>query len=297
MELTAKVLWPQFEAVHFSVGQIQSRLNARLDLENVQDAEFQVFSQFGGDGIIQYMVSRIQITQRTFVELGAGSYRESNTRFLVQNDAWEGLVVDAGTAHLAFLNTPWIRWRHRVYGQSAFITAENVNSIISRSGFRGNIGLLSIDLDGNDYWILESIDVVTPQILVLEYNSVFGAEHAVVVPYDPAFMFGKADPSQLYYGASLAALSQLAAAKGYQLVGSDRAGVNAFYVRRDVGTRLPQLTVEEAWVPSQHRMPTDPEVWLPFSSLQRDRLRLIGDLPLYDVTTGTTCAVRDRYEL
>ena len=296
-EAAAKMLSPQFEAIQFSIGHIQSRLNAQSDFANIQDAEFQVFSQFGGDGILQYIVSRISSPQRTFVELGAGSYRESNTRFLVQKDSWEGLVVDSGTAHLDFLETPWLRWRHRVYGRSAFVTTENVNSIISEGGFQGDIGLLSIDLDGNDYWILKSIDVVTPQILVLEYNGLFGPTHAVVVPYDAGFVFGEAHPSHFYFGASLAALSQLAGARGYQLVGSDRAGVNAYFVREDVGMRLPRLTVEEAWVPSQHPMPTDPEVWLPFASLERTRLLLIADLPVHDVTTGTTCLVRDQYEL
>lgn len=295
--LAYSVLSPQFEEVQFSIGQMQSRLNAQLDFHNVQDAEFRVFSQFGGDGILQYIVRRIPVTQRTFVELGAGSYQESNTRFLVQNDAWEGLVVDSGTAHLEFLKTPWLRWRHRVSGQSAFITAENVNSILSANGFQGDIGLLSIDIDGNDYWILKAVDVVTPRIIVIEYNSLFGPKHAVVVPYDSDFVCSQAHPSQLYFGASLAAVSQLAEAKGYQLVGSDSAGVNAFFVRQDLGATFPRLAVEHAWAPSQHRMPADPEVWRPPFSLQRERLLLIGDLPLYDLTTGTISSVGDRYEL
>ncbi len=295
--LAASVLWPQFESMQFAVGQLQSRLNAQLTLTDAQDAEFRVFSQFGGDGIIQWIIRQMPATQRTFVELGAGDYRESNTRFLVQNDAWEGLVVDAGSAHVEFLNTPWMRWRHRVYGRSAFITVDNVNRIITQGGFDGDLGLLSIDLDGNDYWILQSIDVVAPKILVIEYNSLFGPTHTVVVPYSADFVCSVAHPSQLYFGASLAAIARLAERMGYQLVGSDSAGVNAFFVRRDVGAKLPALAVEEAWAPSQHRMPTDPDAWLPPESLQDARLRLIAELPLHDVTSGMTAPVRDHFRL
>lgn len=296
-DLAAPILWSHLESVHFSIGQMQSRLNAQLRFSNVQDAEFSVFSQFGGDGIVQYMVNQLPTIKHTFIELGAGSYQESNTRFLVQNNRWEGLVVDAGVAHLEFLETPWLRWRHRVYGRSSFITTENVNAIIRSGGFEGEIGLLSIDIDGNDYWILEAINGIDPQVLVLEYNSLFGSEQALVVPYDPSFVCGSADPSQLYFGASLGALTHLAEARGYRLVCSDRAGVNAYFVRKDVGTELPHQTVDEAWVLSQHRMANDPDVWLPSELLQRERLRMIRDLVLLDVNTGAECKVKDRFDI
>lgn len=291
--LAISLLRPQFEAVHLAIGQVHNRLNLQSPLTDIRSADLKIFSQFGGDGILQYILRDVPVQERTFVELGAGDYRESNTRFLVENDNWEGLVVDGGTEHLRFLETTKLRWQHRVFGRSAFITSANVNSVISDAGFEGDIGLLSIDLDGNDYWILNSIDVIKPRVLIVEYNSVFGSTHAVVVPYDAAFVCSEAHPSQLYFGASLGALAHLAVRKGYRLVATDRAGVNAFFVREDVGGSLRALEVAEAWLFAQHRMPTDPNLWLDAASLQRARLALIRDLPLYDVARNVTLPVRE----
>ena len=123
------------------------------------------------------------------------------------------------------------RKRNRLQIRQAFVTAENVNGLIEEGGFGGELGVLSIDVDGVDYWLWKAIRVVSPRVVVIEYNASFGATRAVTVPYKPDF---RCHPGGLYHGASLAALSLLGRQLGYVLVAVESAGVNAFFVRQDL---------------------------------------------------------------
>jgi hypothetical protein len=275
------------------IGWLESRHVATLGPHEIRRAEFQVFSQFGEDGLIQFLVQRVPITHDVFVELGVSDYRESNTRFLLAHDDWRGLVVDSGTNMHRFLESSGLSWRHDIQATTAFVDRDNVNALIRGAGFDRDIGLLSIDLDGNDYWILGAIDVVSPRILVTEYNSTFGSAAAVTVPYDAAFVREEKHWSGLYWGASLAAIAQLASEKGYALVGGNSAGNNAFFVRRDVLGEIPEVEVEDAYVASRFRESRDADGALSYVSDHRERLSLIGGLPVVDVRSGTEVPVAE----
>jgi hypothetical protein len=276
-----------------AIGRMEARAVRTAVYPDLADAEFRVFSQWGEDGIIQYLISRVAIGRPAFVEFGVEDYRESNTRFLLQNDHWEGLIIDGGTAHLDFLAEGDLRWRYTIEGRSAFLTRDNVNQVIRAGGMVGDIGLLSVDVDGNDYWILEALDVVSPRILIVEYNSLFGGEAAVTVPYRPDFERRAAHWSSVYYGASLAAIDDLAAAKGFRLVGCNRAGVNAFFVRTDVVGDLPVKTPEAAYVRRHHRESRDRDGNLTYLGDPAAQLALMADQPLVDVRSGRTGTVQE----
>jgi hypothetical protein len=268
------------------VGALQSRWVAELDADQIERAEFRVFSQFGEDGIIQFLVQRVPIEHRVFVEFGVEDYSEANTRFLLVNDAWRGLIIDAGTAHRRFLHDSRLIWRTTVDAASAFIDRDNVNETIRNGGVSGEIGLLSIDIDGNDYWVLEAIDCVSPQILVVEYNSAFGPERAVTVPYDHGFVRERGHFSHLYWGASLAAMVRVAGAKGFALVAGNRAGNNAFFVRREALGDIPERSPSGCWRPAQFRESRSPEGELTLISDDSEKLRLLRELPLVDLGDG-----------
>ena len=204
-----------------------------------------MFSQWGEDGIIQYLISKIQIKNKIFIEFGVQNYRESNTRFLLINNNWKGLIMDSGVDHINFLNRRDIKWRCNIDAIRIFITKDNINKIIKDVGISGDIGLLSIDLDGIDYWILKAINIVSPRILIVEYNSTFGHKHSITVPYRKDFDRTKAHYSNLYWGASLPAIHLCAKNKGYSFVGSNSAGCNAFFVRNDVIGELKILSPNE----------------------------------------------------
>jgi hypothetical protein len=283
--------------LQLQIGALQARLVEQLSPDDIARAEFRVYSQFGEDGIIQFLVQRVPIENEVFVEFGVESYRESNTRFLLEHATWRGLLIDAGEAHKRFLEVSTLAWRTRIQAVSAFIDRDNINRLIAGAGFEGDVGLLSVDLDGNDYWVLEAIDVIAPRIVVVEYNSLFGAERAVTVPYDPGFVRSEKHYTQLYWGASLAALTRLTERKGYALVAGNRAGVNAFFVREDVLGDIPRRTVAECWRPAQFRDARGPRGELTYLDDDRAKLLLLRDMPLVDVSSGRQASVAELYDL
>lgn len=191
-------------------------------INGLADVEFSVFSQFGDDGIIQWLIHRLSGLSETFVEFGVGDYRESNTRFLLLNDNWRGLVMDSSDRNVAVIKRDDVSWRHDLQSACAFVTVENINQLMLDHGFEGEIGLLHSDIDGNDYWVWRGLTAVRPAIAIMEYNSVFGAERAITIPCDPNF--SRVRINNLYFGASLPAMCYLANSKGYDFVGSNSAG-------------------------------------------------------------------------
>jgi len=196
--------------------------------------EFKVFSQWGEDGIIQYLVNNLDITRRTFIEFGVEDFSESNCRFLMMKDQWHGFVIDGSTANIAELRDSYYYWQYRLNSKAAFITRENIAQLLDESGFEKDIGLLSVDIDGVDYHVLEALQDWKPAILIVEYNDAFGWRRPVSVPYDPAFVRRQKHYSNQYWGANLPAFHYLAGKRGYALVGTNSVGSNAFFVRREL---------------------------------------------------------------
>lgn len=285
----------QIENMMLLQGRALALQNAeRAPLARLQDAEFKVFSQYGEDGILQYLIRETGIgrDEQIFVEFGVQDYLESNTRFLLQGDNWRGLIIDGSTQYMESVRRSDLYWRHDLTAVDAWIDRDNINDLIGGTGFKGDIGILSIDIDGNDYWVWERIDVVNPVIVVTEWNSVFGPKHAVSIPYDRAFDRATAHYSCLYWGASMRAFEQLADRKGYALVGSNRVGNNIFFVRRDRLGRLKALTTEEAYVVSRFRDSRDAQGNLNFLGGER-RYEEIKNLPVVEVASGRTTTLRE----
>lgn len=180
--------------------------------------EKKVFSQNGEDGILEWLISRTCF--RRIVEIGCGMGTECQATNLVRRHGFSSILLD------------------KLRGQ--FITADNVNKYVDNY-----VGVLSIDIDGNDYWIWKAIKA-KPDIVCIEYNSSFGLD-PLTIPYDPNFQWREF--GHWFYGASLGALHKLGNEKGYQLVGCDSSGNNAFFILRDLGRGLPDLTAEQAFVP------------------------------------------------
>ena len=270
-------------AVQEALGRIESRQVRGLDSAALADREFRVFSQWGEDGIIQHLIREVPVAQRVFVEFGVENYTEANTRFLLTHNNWSGLIFDGSEDHIRSVKKEALCWRHNLKAVAAFVTRENINTLLRENGLSGEIGLLSVDVDGNDYWVWEAIDAVQPAIVVIEYNARFGPERAVTVPYDAAFVRQKAHYSMIYYGASLAALVALGRRKGYAFVGANTAGNNAFFVRRELKPdSLPELTAAGGFVACQFREARDQEGKLLFLSPAEEVARLAA-LPVVEV--------------
>ena len=262
-----------------AVSQANHDMHQLISLDR---AEFCAFSQWGEDGIIDWLVERLPGIPTTFVEFGVEDYREANTRLLLQLRNWRGLVMDGSAAHISDIRSQDIYWRHAVTAKCAFIDKENINRLLLDEGFRGEIGLLSVDIDGNDYWVWEAITAVDPVIVVCEYNAVFGDRCALTVPYRADFQRTRAHPSNLYFGASLSALNLLAHKKGYKFVGTTSSGCNAFFVRNDWAASVTAGLAATYAFPSMVREARDSQGRLLFVD-GIDRRRLIADLPLLNL--------------
>ena len=277
-----------------SVGRLEMRMlspKSRFQ-QSIQAYEFKTFSQWGEDGIIQFLIHNVEIPNAIFVEFGVQDYKESNTRFLLQNDNWSGLVMDGSPDAIEIIKHDPLYYRHNLKAVCAFIDRENINDLLIQNGITGDIGLLSIDIDGNDYWVWEAIECVKPRIVVCEYDSLLGSARCVVTPYDKSFERLKAHYSFLYGGASIAALHRLGKKKGYSLVGSNSAGNDLFFVRDDVVGSLPVLSPREAYAKPQFRNSRDRAGNLTFLSME-ESLNLIREMPLQDIESGRVITVGD----
>ena len=263
-------------------GRIWSELlSQKKNIKTLSETEFKVFSQWGDDGIIQYLVNYLEIDNKFFIEFGVEDYLESNTRFLLINDNWSGIVMDGSENNISKIKESEIYWKQDLIAKYAFITEKNINQLLLEENVKENIGLLHIDIDGNDYWIWKALKVVSPIIMILEYNSVFGYERAITIPYNEDFISSTAHYSYLYFGASILALCDLAEEKGYAFIGSNSAGNNAYFVKKDHLKELKPLTAKEGYVESKFRQSRDENKNLNY--LRSDQiLESIKGLPIYN---------------
>ena len=274
------------EITLLATGSMLSKQQSLINSNNINDYEFKIFSQFGDDGIIQYLIKNVNIKNEIFVEFGVGNYLESNTRFLLMNNNWTGFVMDGSVEAMNSLKNQSWYWKYCLTQKAVFITKENINDLLESTGF-SDIGLLHIDLDGNDYHILAEIELsrLNPSILIMEYNSVFGKERLITIPYDKTFTRIKAHYSNLFWGASLSAINYIASKKGYSLIGCNLAGNNAYFVRKDLlSDRIKELSVSNAYKESHYRESRNEDFSLSYIS-GNERLETIKGLEVFNIVT------------
>ena len=211
----------------------------------LSDTGFRVFSQFEEDGLLLYIFAAIGISRQSFIDIGAGDGINSNCANLAVNFGWHGLFIDGdptnvarGKAYYAANPDTWAYQPRFVQG---FVQRENINELIGANGYCGEVDLVSIDIDGNDYWIWEALTVVEPRVLIIETHIEFGM-NSIVVPYDKDYHYPGKHPD--FHGASPVAMEKLAKKKGYRLVGANNYGFNTIYVKNGIGEDvLPAVSV------------------------------------------------------
>lgn len=277
----------RFDEIKINQGLLLSTLGENRTSTDLRDHEFKVFSQWGEDGIIQYLCRSIALENRTFIEFGVEDFAESNCRFLLMKDNWSGFVIDGSAVNIKKLKESYYYWKYQIDAIDAFITRDNINELLASSGFDDDLGILSIDIDGNDYFVLEAIKKFKPRILICEYNALFGGVRKISVPYEADFNRTRKHFSNLYFGCSLAAITHLAGKKGYSLVGTNSSATNAFYVRNDLlSGKVRVLSPEAAFSPSKMREGRDRQGDLTYVNGD-ERIKLIKGLPVYNVVTNS----------
>ena len=280
---------PELHKLKFMVGQaavMSSRSNSQ-NFENLWDAEVKVFSQWGEDGILDFLCEKIGISKPNIIEIGAGNFMECNSRFIAEFRNANVIAVDGRDDLTTAVKASPLYWKSNIIPIVEWVTPDNINRImdIGEEQF-GKVDIFSIDLDGNDYWILRDVSLLNVAIVVLEYNPIFGASLKVTIPRNDEFDRYKSHFSGLYYGASLQAFIDLMLAKGFDFVGTNRVGNNAFFVhsryvdRFDFDTKSNYNKYVD-WRIRESRSPKGELTYLSGS----ERLKVINDLPLIDLNT------------
>ena len=225
--------------------------NKYFDPKRLSKYEYQVYSQHGEDGIIQEIFKRIGTTNKFFVEFGVEDGIENNTVFLLLKE-WKGVWLEGGKKNIKSIQEKFgfLINTNKLIVKQAFITIENIERLFNSLGVPKEFDLLSIDIDGNDYWVWKAIDSYSPRVVVIEHNSVFRSDVEWIMSYNPNNIWNGSS----YFGASLKSLEKLGNQKGYRLVGCDFTGVNAFFVRNDlVGDKFFEpFTAENHYEPPRY---------------------------------------------
>jgi hypothetical protein len=205
------------------------------NIPKITDTGFRVFSQYEEDGLLLFIFSIIGMGSKRFIDIGSDDGINSNAANLFFNFGWHGVFIDANKTSISRGIRFYNRYPHPNFYKPIFIcqkvTSYNINEIIEKTGYVSDIELLSIDLDGNDYWIWDAIQIVMPKVVIIEVHNEFGMED-IVVPYDPDYFYPGKHP--LYHGASAVAMTKMAKRKGYRLVGANDLGFNFIYLRNDL---------------------------------------------------------------
>jgi hypothetical protein len=233
---TDRVLYMALAELERRHRAISATPGADVETRELTPFELRVFSQNGEDGVLAEILRRIGIgEQRFFVEFGVESGREGNCVYLADVAGWRGLFMDGDENFFAALQRKYRASEH-VVTTLAMVAPENVQELFEAAGVPPEPAVLSIDVDGADYWIWEAIEDYRPRVVVVEYNSTLDPRRRLVQPADHEGGWDGSD----YYGASLAAMRALGERKGYRLAHAELSGVNAFFVREDLAAgRMP----------------------------------------------------------
>ncbi len=281
----------------FLSGKILAEQNEKkIKINSLKDVEFSVFSQFGEDGILCWLTSRLPQIPKIFLEIGTQDYWESNTRFLLKLKNWKGFLIEGSKTDINKIKSQRIYWQHKLKAIHAFVNKDNINQLIKDNLNEKDIGLLSIDIDGNDYWILEKLEEISPAIVVCEYNSIFGDLRKLTVPYDENFIRNTKHYSNLYFGCSIKALKNLMDYKGYFFIGTSCSGVNAFFVKNEFKFSILENLKNVDAHPSLSREARNQEGKLTFED-NTQSLKKIEDLEIFDLELNKINKIKDYRDL
>ncbi|MFM8438643.1 MAG: hypothetical protein ACKOAX_09205 [Candidatus Kapaibacterium sp.] len=240
---------PELDAVHQQRQQVllqgyeRDARGGRATHARIADAGFRVFSQSDEDGIILYILASIGMKDRRVVELCCGNGHECMATNLILNHGYEGFLFDGDADNIRSAKL-FFASRKETFSvapvlRQAWITRDNINDLLTSAGVSGEIDLLSLDMDGNDYYIWEAIDVIRPRLCVFETHNIIPGDRSLTIPYDPAFTcWDKKGALRDFRSVSLAAMKKLSEAKGYRMIGAHRMGFNVFFLRNDIAPDL-----------------------------------------------------------
>ena len=210
-------------------------------IKNLQEAEYKIFSQTGEDGIIDFLLKKLDILNCKFVEIGVGDYSEANTRYIYEKSFSEGLIIDIENNLRDKVSKNINLWKGLLHVENIEINSENINEILDKYNLNANLDLFSIDIDGIDYWVIDNLKPQISKLFVLEYNPTFGHNLEITIPNIKNFNRFKSHYSGCYYGCSLKAMIKLMDRKGYDFLGTNKLNFNAFFASKNISHKFENL--------------------------------------------------------
>ena len=220
----------------FMIG-LSHILNMRKNYENItnlNDLDYKVFSQNGEDGILDYLLFQLKINKPKFLEIGVGDYSESNTRFIFDRCSPKGTIIDCIEEFEIKVKKNIKLWRGQLNIIYKNINSDNIKDIIENKKIFSELDLLSLDIDGIDYWVLEKLPKNFSKIAVIEFNPIFGNKFKVTVPNIKDFNRNNYHYSNLCFGMSLLALIDLMKKKNFYFLGTNLFRNNAFFISNEL---------------------------------------------------------------
>lgn len=282
--------------IRIGATHVSHNRNLEKTFENLWDAEVKVFSQWGEDGILDFLFECLGISKPRILELGAGSFAECNSRFAAHIRNASVYAVDSRRDLPNGLRKSGLMWRNNLHCEVIEIDDENILDIIERAKSAMNgIDTVSVDLDGNDYWLLEQIPLAGISIVVVEYNPIFGASLRISVENQKKSRFER-HYSGLLFGASLSAFISLLNEKNFTFVGTNRVGNNAFFVKTELvdhcKVKVPNSSRLERYVDWRCREARDKNKVLTYADIKVN-LNLLQDCKIVDIETGEKFRIRE----
>jgi hypothetical protein len=295
-KLISRIVFTNKETT-FALGQasIASSRATSNSFKNLWDAEVRIYSQWGEDGILDYIFWRLEIPKPKVIEFGAGNFSECNSRFLAENLNASVVAIDGRKDLIETISKTDLFWKTHILGIQTWVTPSNVNQLIEKAHhFMGGVDMLSLDLDGNDFWIINAADLTGIMVVVVEYNPLFGNSKALTVPKEDAFDRTQKHFSWLYYGANLKAYVNVLSDKGFRFIGTNRVGNNAFFVATHVSHLIPFSPDpnNDCYFDWRVRESRDRSAQLSYLSGE-ERIVEIQNLPLVDLSTSEMTNLRE----
>lgn len=266
----------------------QAAIISFLNSQNKKNIVGSYFSQWNEDGIIQILIQKLQIKNKRFIEIGVGDFFESNCRLILQKDNWEGYIFEASKQYSNIIKNSNFFWKYNLNHTCVFVSKRNINKLISPIVKYQDIGIFSLDIDGNDFHVLKAIDKLKFEVIVVEFNPRFNSVLPLSVPYNESFSRSKKNNEVIYYGANLMAFKIYLEEKGFRLLCVNSHNSNAFFVQensykkiRHLFPRPKKLTpiFDEACAKNKTKISN------------REMLRTLKDKPLENTQSGEILSI------
>ena len=263
--------------------------------QHLWDAEVKVYSQFGEDGILDYLCEKLSLSKPKIIEIGAGNFTECNSRWMCEFRNASAFCVDGREDLGVGIRNSKLLWKTHLFHRQDWVTPDNVQEIIDTAHKTlAGLDIFSLDLDGNDYWILKNADLKNVKLVIVEYNPLFGHTNEVTIPRNDSFSRSSSHHSWLYFGASLKAFTSLLSTKDFAFVGTNRVGNNAFFVKNDLRRNIPlepqsDYSIYTDWPIRDSRSASGALNYL----AGRDRIEVMEDMPLLELVSNRSIRLGD----